>query len=373
MEKVLEEKSRCCGCGACMDSCPFVAIWMKEDGEGFLYPQIDVEKCTDCGRCREVCPIGKAIGVDGEYGKQGKQSDNGGQGRVFLGVRAKEDKIRFESSSGGVFPVLAEYVLSKGGVVFGAVMEKGGRVVHRDIHSASELAAMQKTKYVQSDLKGCFRKVKRYLEEGRRVLFSGTPCQCQAVKLYIGNEAENLLLADLVCYGVPSPGIWKKYVRELEKKYGGVFAGFSFRDKRKKDNGHTMALQIREKEYTWPMNQDAYCRLYFRNAILRPSCHFCDFCRPERESDLTMGDFWGIEKVRPDMDDGMGTSLVILHSEKARKVWEEIKEAFHYFQCGREDILQPRLCRPTPVSGRRKYFMMLNRFLSVHLAEKILR
>lgn len=360
MRKVFAQKSRCCGCGACMDSCPTGAIRMEEDREGFWYPQIDKEKCTDCGRCREVCPLVKRTG-------------NSGQSRIFLGARVKEDRIRFGSSSGGIFPVLAEHVLSRGGVVFGAVMEKGGRVVHRDIRSVSEIPLLQKTKYVQSDLTGCFRKVKAYLDEGKEVLFTGTPCQCQAVKLYMGEKTENLLLADLVCYGVPSPGIWGKYVKELEKKYGGILTGFSFRDKRNKDNGHTIALETGEKEYAWPMGRDVYCRIYFRNYILRPSCHFCDFCRPERESDLTMGDFWGIEKVRPDMDDGMGTSLVILHSEKAVRVWEEIRESLLYFRCRKEDVLQPRLREPTPVPGRRKIFMMLNRFLPVHLAEKILR
>lgn len=359
MWKVVENKSQCCGCGACVEVCPSNAITMVEDGEGIPYPKIDEKKCIDCGRCEDVCPMAY----------EAKQMP----GRVYLGVQAKEDAIRFTSASGGFFPVLACDILAKGGAVFGAAMEVGGKVVHRDIQTIEGLSALQTTKYVQSDLKGCYRKVAQYIEEDRQVLFTGTPCQCQAVKRYLGGKHENLLLADLVCYGAPSPGIWRKYVRELEKKYGGRLTGFNFRDKRGKDNGRTIALHIDNKEYTWPMQKDSYCRIYFRNYTLRPSCHECRFCTVNRESDITMGDFWGIENVRPELDDGMGNSMVILHTRKARESWESIKESFRYFTCQKEDVLQPRLCTPTPKSSRRRRFMLLNRFLSVRTAEKLLR
>ncbi|MCI9663607.1 MAG: 4Fe-4S dicluster domain-containing protein [Lachnospiraceae bacterium] len=357
MKKRGKSKSRCCGCGGCMAACPFGAITMITDREGFAYPRVDPKKCRNCGRCEAVCPMGK-------HGETQKE-------RLYLGVQAKSDEIRFSSSSGGFFPVLAGYVLRKGGVVFGAAMERDGSVVHRGIQTGDALSSLQKTKYVQSDISGCFSEAERYLDQGRLVLFTGTPCQCQSVRTYLGGGRENLLLADLVCYGTPSPEIWKKYVRELEKRYEGEFSEFRFRDKRHRDNGHTVSVRLGDREYAWPMDRDPFCRVYFRNYMIRPSCHECEFCTVERDSDITMGDFWGIEKVKPQMDDGMGTSLVILHSKKAQEVWNQIRGEFRFFPCLREEILQPRLCGPTVRADQRESFLLLGRFLPIRLAERL--
>ncbi len=359
MKGLFEQKNCCCGCGACMAACPSQAIEMVSDREGIPYPKIIQEKCVDCGQCKRVCPVKHHNFIERE--------------RLYFGAQAKDDSLRFSSSSGGVFPVLAQHILKQGGVVFGAAMEADGTVRHRDIQMLSDLPLLQKTKYVQSDMGDCYEKIARYLRGGGQVLFTGTPCQCQALKLYLGKERENLILVDLVCYGVPSPGIWKKYVRELERKYKGKFAGYCFRDKREKDNGHTVSVRIGDKEYACPMRQDSFCRVYFRNYTIRPACSSCEFCTVNRESDMTLGDFWEIEKRKPEMDDGMGTSMVILHSEKAKKIWEEIKKEFRYFPCEKEEILQPRLCTPSKPSSRRGRFMFLNRFLSLSMAERLLR
>lgn len=358
MESLWEKKEQCCGCGACKAVCVHGAIAMVMDREGFFYPEIDNKRCVRCGNCKEVCPI--------------KGGNRESEGQVYVGAQAKDDEIRFSSSSGGVFPVLAKWVLKGNGVVFGAAMNKSGKVFHRDIQDAKDIIQLQKSKYVQSHMSDCYEKVKNYLEQGRQVMFTGTPCQCQAMRKYIGKEHEKLLLVDLICYGVPSPGIWKKYRKELKKKYHEEVFEFCFRDKRKRDNGHTVVMKTAEGEHACPMDQDLFCRLYFGNYILRPSCHACRFCTVERESDLTIGDFWGIEKAKPEMDDGMGTSLIILHNEKAGHIWDEVKKEFRYFSCEKEAVLQPRLCGPALQASGRQTFWLLNRFLSLALTEKIL-
>lgn len=354
------QKGECCGCGVCAVACPYGAIQMAIDWEGYAYPSIDRKKCTDCGRCLEVCPIGNHYSVQREK-------------HQCFGVQAKADSDRAGSSSGGVFPVLAREVLAQDGVVFGAAMEPDGTVRHRAAKTQEEVEALQKTKYVQSDLSVCCRQVLRQVQEGHLVLFAGTPCQCSAMKRYIG-KADNLLLADLVCYGVPSPLIWRRYIKWLEKRYQGKFEGFFFRDKRAKDNGHMVAVHISGREYTWPIGKDNFCNAYFQNYLLRPSCFSCQFCTTERESDLTMGDFWGIDKVYPEWDDGMGTSLVIVHSRKGMALWEKVQENFRYFECQDEEIQQPRLQGPAEYPGRwREIFLGLCRFLPLDTVECILR
>jgi len=332
---------------------------MKTDWEGFLYPKVNKRKCRDCGLCAEVCPV--------KHEKQARPEP------VYIGAQAKSDALRFGSASGGVFPILAGYVLSQNGVVFGAAMEEDGSVRHREITKAEEIPLLQKTKYVQSDVSNCYLRIKGHLEAGRLVLFTGTPCQCQAVRLYMGGENEKLLLADLVCYGVPSPEVWKRYRRELEKRYKGPMTNFCFRDKRKKDNGRTVSARVGGREYVRSMEKDRFCRLYFKNFSIRPSCFSCEFCTTDRESDLTMGDFWRIENVRPEYADGMGTSLLILRGERAARLFEAVKQKFRYFCCQREDILQPRLCGPTPHPGKRRVLMKLNRLLPLYITEWLLR
>lgn len=352
-------KGECCGCGVCALACPHGAVVMTPDSEGFAYARVDRARCTGCGLCQAVCPMGE-------------QPAPGCENRFFA-AQAKDDALRFSSSSGGVFPVLAREVLARGGVVFGAAIGPDGAVRHREVQGLEGLAALQKTKYVQSSLDGCVEAAKRYADSGRLVLFTGTPCQCDAVRRYVGGS-ENLILADLVCYGVPSPLVWEKYIKELEKTYRGRFSGFSFRDKRAKDNGHTVAAYIDGQETAWPMGHDPFCRAFSRSHSLRPSCYECRFCTPDRESDLTMGDFWGIEKVYPEMDDGMGTSLVIIHSGKGAALWEAVQGQLRCAECQREDTLQPRLRTPTLHPGiSRAWFWRLCRVLPLRITEKILR
>ena len=351
--KLYTEKAACCGCGACKDACPAGAVGMVSDREGFLYPQIDEDKCLKCNRCKQVCPVRRAEAHDLPERRQ----------NLYFGAQAKAEAIRRESSSGGVFPLLAEYVFQQQGIVYGAAYDREMRVVHRAAHNMEELGGLKRTKYVQSNLDGTYQEIENQLKAGKRVLFCGTPCQVHALSLFLGSFYPRLILVDLVCYGAPSPGIWASYVKYLERRSGGKMTDFSFRDKRNRDNGHTCAYVTGDREQAGSLYEDLYCKMYFANYTIRPSCHECRYCTVDRDSDFTIGDFWGIGKVRPEMEDGMGTSVVILHRSAAQEIWEQVKGELRWFACSRENALQPRLKSPTPVAKGRKWFMALYRML----------
>lgn len=350
MERLYRKKEDCCGCGACADACPQNAIRMAADREGFFYPEIDGARCTDCGRCEAVCPLQTPRSA-GEASRQ------------YYGAQAKDTALRSASSSGGMFAVLAEFVLRRQGVVFGAAYDASMRVAHREIAQLEDLDAVKRTKYVQSSFAGVYRQAAARLREDRWVLFCGTPCQTEGLRLFLGRPHPKLILVDLVCYGAPSPGVWADYVRYLEAKHGGKLTDFSFRDKRGRDNGHTCAYVVGGREYAGPLAADAYCGMYFDDLTLRPACHACKFCTTARGSDFTLGDFWGVERVKPEADDGMGTSLVIVHTEQARRVWEAVRGGVDGFACTEKEVLQPRLEAPTPKARGRGMWMALYRLL----------
>lgn len=188
---------------------------------------------------------------------------------------------------------------------------------------------------------------------GKQVLFAGTPCQAEALRRFLQKKYANLLLVDLICYGVSSPGIWARYTAYLEKKCHGTLTGFQFRDKRGCDNGHTVSYKVGSREYVEKYCSNLFTSMYASNCMLRPSCHVCPFTTVERNSDVTIGDFWGIERISPKMDDGMGTSLVMLRSEQGITLWESLRDRFYHIECGHKEALQPRLVSPTSPSPQR--------------------
>lgn len=357
-KKMKLKKENCCGCQACADVCPVNAIHMYVDGEGFWYPETENSICTGCGLCEQVCPV--------------KDSSRNKEEELYLGVQAKDDAIRHTSSSGGMFSLLAHAVLEKQGVVYGAGYDGSMEVLHKKAEDIKQLETIKRTKYVQSDLKGIYREIQEELKKDCWVLFCGTPCQAHALKLFLNGKDEKLLLVDLVCYGVGSPGIWRDYVTYLEHRYKGKLQNFSFRDKRNRDSGQMRSFVIEDREVVNALYRDAYCRSYFRNYSIRPSCYHCGFCEVERSSDFTIGDFWGVKNVRPDFDDGMGISLVIAHTEKAKAFWKEIEKNARWFACEKKDILQPRLKEPVKAAKHRRLFMELYQRLPFSMFVKLL-
>lgn len=307
MIKIID-KNRCCGCGACVAVCPVDAILMVPDGEGFAYPQVNEEKCIKCGKCDKVCsfkdrnkPISRGI-------------------RLFA-ARAKNDDVVKNSSSGGVFSVLAEAILQKGGVVFGAAwIAERQRVEHIGVANAEGLARLRGSKYVQSVIGDAYREAKRLLNAERTVLFSGTPCQLTGLRAYLGKDYDNLVCVDVVCHGVPSPKVLTGY---LAATIGKDVSEVRFRDKSKGWRNFTLSV-ISDGVYKalGVLRDDAYLRGFVSNLFLRPSC--CK-CKAEKlVSDITLADYWNVNQVVSEFDDDKGTSAVLVCSKKGRQLLEEV-------------------------------------------------
>ena len=308
----IRDKDKCCGCYSCMDVCAQKCITMQIDNEGFWYPNVNITQCIDCGICEKSCPM---LDV--------KRSNE-----VPLAYAAinKDEKIRLNSSSGGIFYALAEHVISKGGIVFGAAMSNDcTSVIHISAHNMKELQKLQGSKYLQSKIGDTYSEAKVVLETGKIVMFTGTPCQIAGLRSFLKREYINLITVDIICHGVPSPELWKKYIGYIEKKNNSIVKSVNFRYKqttgqdfgiRKMDEKHML-------EYT-SKDMDSFMQMFLKNYCLRPSCYACT-AKESKLSDITIGDFGGIEKIEPDMNDGKGISVVLIRSDCGRKTLETIK------------------------------------------------
>lgn len=319
---MLPVKSLCSGCGACAAACPKNCIEMTADNEGFRYPVIERAQCVSCKACELACPIISPPHLSQETRAIAAQNQN--------------CVIRKESSSGGVFSALAEYVLSKGGIICAAIYDEKQSVSHVIIDKPDGIRAMRGAKYAQSRSENCFPRIKHELQADRYVLFVGTPCQAAGLSQYLGRTYETLILVDMICHGVPSPKVWEKYLRERQSS-DAPKSEFQNINLRSKENGwsrysYSVKIQYRNGvEYQRPQGQDLFMRGFVQNLYLRPSCSQCSFKGTERCSDFTLGDCWGIWDIAPEFDDDRGTSLLLIHSETGRRVWDIISSKFRTY------------------------------------------
>ena len=299
----ITDKSKCTGCTACVTACPRQCIVMRRDRDGFDYPVANPDLCIGCGKCDALCPV---------LNPRGKHEP-------VAAYAARVPGYMMESSSGGVFPQLAEDVIKAGGVVFGAVMNDDLTVGHSEAETMDEVQRMRGSKYVQSDMYSSYEDVRNYLEEGRKVLFTGTPCQIAGLNAYLGKEYDNLLTADVACHGVPSPGLWAKYADALERKYGSSIADVRFRDKSSGWRRYSFSFRAGDRDVSVPYVKDPYMTLFLQDMTLRPSCHACPAREGRSGSDLTLADLWNVAATVTEMDDDKGVSLVIANSVKGCK------------------------------------------------------
>ncbi|MBR1775634.1 Coenzyme F420 hydrogenase/dehydrogenase, beta subunit C-terminal domain [bacterium] len=299
----------CTGCGACVNICRQNALTMKENNEGFKYPSIDENKCTKCGSCNNVCPITTP-----------KYTNNKNPKCIAF---MASDKIRAGSTSGGVFTVLAYEFIKQGGFVSGAVFNSDYTVSHIVSNLPDDIEKMRKSKYLQSDTCNCMNDIKKLLEDNKKVLFSGTPCQIAGLKAFLSKEYNNLYCLDLICHGVPSYKVFKKYIdEEIKSDSSEKWITTDFRDKTQGWNAQYSAITTKtdKKEVRNKSSEDDYIKIFLSNSALRKSCEDCKFAKFPRQGDLTIGDFWRIEKYNKDFNDEKGTSVVLINNEKGKEL-----------------------------------------------------
>ena len=349
------EKKNCSFCRACISACPVSAISAEKDEDGFLFPVTDKDKCINCSKCFNVCPFS-----DGEKIPAQEQE--------YYACKVKDDKTRFLSSSGGAFSEIAECFCNENYVLFGAVIDSDLKVRHAYTKNIKNLGDFRKSKYVQSDIGDSFIKAKQFLESGKKVLFSGTPCQIAGFKNFLGKEYENLLCIDIVCHGVPSQELFDKYISELSDELSEKIVKFTFRNKDgfygRKCNQKTVLIETESgKKYTKQVLECEYLAAFHEAMFYRESCAQCPFASSERVGDITLGDFWGIEDVDKDFDDGRGVSLLIFNTPAGKKLLPLLEERTAMLKAEKEQAVKKnaQLRRPVKPHENRDKFFKLNR------------
>lgn len=343
----ITEKSQCCGCSACLNICPTNAITMQHDILGFLYPTIESQKCINCGLCYKVCDFNE------KYDKSFLLSSP-----TIYGAWQKDDIERMESQSGALFSTFAKFVLKEGGVVYGVALNSEFKAEHIRISDLEELYRLKKSKYVQSDIGITFKRIVNDLVDGQTVLFSGTPCQASGLRSFIKHKKvdnNKLYIINIICHGVPSPNIWKDNIKYVERKMKKKILSANFLDK------SICGWHGGKESYTFqkgkPFVSELYTKLYYKHLMLRSSCYRCPFANFQHPGDITVGDFWGLDKIKPELDkEDKGISLVIINTQKGISLFNKIKAYINFFDSNISECLQPNLEKPTAPNPMCKQF-----------------
>lgn len=326
----IENKTDCCGCQACGDICHAGAISFHPDHEGFWYPEVDRNKCTDCHLCEKICPV---LNIDA------LKHHNKSAPKVFGGYN-KDIVIRFDSTSGGVFSLLAQAMYKQKGYVSGAIYTDDFKVVNFISDDKKDLRRLRSSKYVQSNAEGLYKRIKSLLESGEKVLACGSPCQMAALRSFLRKDYENLIIVDFLCRATNSPKVFEKYKESLKARYGSKIV--AIKDKNKDHGWHSLARKVTFENgqvYYGEGHEDDYRRGYHANVFERPSCYECKFKGVPRISDITLGDFWGIGSVDPSLEQNLGTSLVMINSEKGEKYFDIIRDKLVMKEFSLDDIV----------------------------------
>lgn len=327
----IRNKKDCCGCNACGDICAHGAVTFKTDIEGFWYPVVDKNKCTDCGLCEKVCPI---INIG-----QLKKNDYETPAHVLAAVN-RNMSVRWNSTSGGAFSALAEVMYEHGGYVSGALYNDDFSVRNYVSNNSDDLDKLRSSKYLQSRAEGIFKEIRSLLKDGKSVLACGTPCQMAALRSFLRKDYENLIIVDFICRGVNSPKVYRAYLDSLEKKYGSKVVYVKAKNKELGWRNLTRKVTFANGQSYYGVHmQDDFRRGYHTNVFCRPSCYDCKFKGFPRIADITIADYWGIEKVDKNLDNNIGTSMILLNSKKGEEYFEHVKNRLEYIETPFEAIL----------------------------------
>lgn len=339
----------CTACAACVSVCPKQCISMHEDKEGFLQPKIDSSQCIKCHKCEKVCPILNQETIPSDFETQAYAAIN------------NDDEVRAQSSSGGVFFPLAKWVIEQGGVVFGARWNDKWEVIHDYAEDLDGVKAFMRSKYVQSIVGDTLRQAKQFLDAGRWVLYSGTPCQIGGLKAYLGKEYDKLITVDLICHGVPSPGVWRSYLKDYHD--GETILDINFRDKREGWLGfQCVTTTTTTTTYCEKQMENPYFRGFLTNVYLRNSCYHCRFRQYHRASDITLADYWGVDEICPEMHDNKGTSIVFTHTEKGKNLFHKISTGMRIMNQEKSIAIMRNqgMEYNEPKSQSRKFYFFMN-------------
>lgn len=324
----------CTGCEACMSACPTDAISMEPDAKGFMRPLIDEDKCNQCGLCVKICPAN----VPGDIKKNQI-------GKKVFAAWLKDKKVRKESSSGGIFSAIADYILNKGGVVFGARWTKDLSVVLDYCTDREGLSNFRGSKYVQGRVQDSYKKARYFLDDGKDVLFSGTPCQIAGLKSYLRKNYHNLLTIDFICHGVPSPMVFRDYIKCMENKYNEKVLSIRFRDKVPSWLSSSVRIEFENAVYSKSVYSDLYFVAFAWNYILRECCHHCKYTNLNRMGDITIADFWGFRPKNWKMlDFDKGCSLVIPNTKVGIDVFEAVSNEMIYEERAIDEAIRGNKC-----------------------------